>query len=199
MADIKNLIRYRIFTFFSIILSLGPICISASENPAFSNNSLSSEEQAVLKQVVSYLSQHSLSPLLEGGESDYAHLDFIKDSYDNITHTLGMITQGNKSYIALFSINKTLGEITTNLSYITTDNPISPILFADIAPLAATFLTKDPSDFYVFIERQASPNLPDESKVQKWSFFNQQETAELLVTLTKDGQGGTYFNIERSH
>lgn len=200
MKTINKLLRCKML--FSILFCFGPICcISAAQNQTSQNSfsSLSSEENTVLNQIVSYLSQHSLSPFFRGGESEYAHLNFIKDSYNNNTHALGMVTQGNTSYYTLFSINKKWfwSELKTDLVYITTDTPLSPVLFTDITQLAAAFLPKDPSNFHVFIERKEDPNLPNESKLQKWTFFNQQESAELFVVLTEDGRGGTYFDVKR--
>lgn len=193
----QKLLRCKML--LSILFCFGPICcISAAQN---SFSSLSSEENTVLNQIVSYLSQHSLFPFFKDVESEYAHLDFIKDSYNNNTHALGRIIQGNSSCFALFSINKGwfFGDVKTDLVYITTDHPISPVLFADIVKLAAVFLPKDPSKFHVCIEKEENPNLPNEAKLQKWTFFNQQEIAELFVVLTEDGQGGTYFDIKTSN
>lgn len=175
--------------------------MSATQNQTSQNsfNSLSVEENTVLNQIISYLSKHSFSPFFRGGKSEYTHLNFIKNSHNNNTHALGIVTQGNTSYYTLFSINKKWfwSELKTDLVYISSDVPISPILFKDITQLAATFLQKDLSKFHVFMEKKEDPSLPNESKLQKWTFFNQEEMAELLIVLTEDGQGGTYFNIKR--
>ena len=201
MKAIKKLLRCKML--LSILLCFGPICgISAEQDHTSQNNfnSLSSEEKTVLNQIVSYLSQHSLSPFIRGGEFEYTHLNFMKDSYNNNTHALGILTQGDASCYALFSINKKWfwSEFKTDLVYISTDHPISPVLFADIAQLAASLLPKDPANFHVFIEKKEDPDLPNEFKLQKWTFFNQQESTELLVVLTEDDQGGMYFNIYKT-
>lgn len=179
----------KVLLFLSAILSFSPIFAEPSA-------ALTSEESATVKEIVSYLSEHSLSPYLQGGKSEYFHLGFIKDSYNNNTHALGMIKRGNDSYATLFSIHKSWfwNQVTTDLMYITTDCLISPVLFEDVARVAAALLEKDPSQFHVFIEKQSS-HLPEESTLQKWTFFNQQESKDVFVVLTDDGKGGTYFEV----
>lgn len=195
MNTISQFFRSKIM--FSILFCFGPICSMSAEQNQSSQNDFSSN--VVVNEIISYLSSHSLFPFLTSGQSEYAHLDFIKDAYNNNTHALGLITQGNASYYTLFSINKQWlsSELQTELVYLSTDRPISPVLFRDVVIGAAPFLPEDASDFHVFIEREEDPNLPNESTLQKWTFFNEKEKRELFVVLTEDGQGGTYFEVKR--
>lgn len=153
-------------------------------------------EEAIINAVVSYLKEHSLSPYFSGGKCEYAHLGFMKDSYNNNTHALGMIEQGDSSCISLFSIEKSWywHEVKAALVYLTTDEPISPTLFEDISRTIISSSEKDLTFFHVLIEKQDS-NAPQGSKLQKWIFFNDKESEEVFVVLTDDGRGGTYFKI----
>ncbi len=75
------------------------------------------------------------------------------------------------------------------------DEPISVQLFADIIDSAAGFLKNVRSDYRLFIKKEDDISLPKGTKLQKWIFFNQEEFITLLVTLTDDGYGGSYFSI----
>lgn len=179
-----KIIGHRAFLFLLAIASLSSLF------------ALTTEEETTVKEIVSYLSEHSLSPYFQGGKSEYTHLGFIKDSYNNNTHALGVVQQGDNSCITLFSIQRTWlwNEIKTDLIYLTTDDPISPVLFENVAHLIISSSEKDLTDFHVFIEKQDA-HAPQGSKLQKWTFFRGEDHTEAFVVLTDDGHGGTYFKI----
>ncbi len=158
--------------------------ISAAEPPS---------TQETEKKIVSYLSSHSLVPLIGEGEFQYYFLGLI-EGYPGSTFAMGNITKDKVSYNALFMMKN--GSRQADLAYLTTDTPLSPRLFADILPGALALLSKE---FFNLPPLIVPLKKGKGVHYQKWIFCSKKNQAELFVRLTDDGKGGTYFDVSKSN
>ncbi len=194
---IKHVFRRCVVLF--AVLSLSPISSSAVEKQ-LTWEYFSPDQIPITNQIMSYLSAHSLSPVLSEEQGNIRHGAIMQ--YPDRSNYLASaeICQGKNTYLTLFSAQKGWfwNSFTVDLIYITTDELISPEQFDSAVDFIAHLLSLNLSDLHVLIEKQESSHLPSESKLQKWSFFNDKGCSfSTPIILTTDAQGTIHFSIPR--
>lgn len=162
--------------------------LNAGENFDQKSHTQQSEE-AIFNNIVQYLSTHSLDPYIKEGKAKMFPLGKSDGAI------IIQIQQNNNSYKAMFIVNQ-YNQLNPQMLYMMKeqDQLISPRLFKDIMAMTKnTPQIQKLSPFHVYIEKI---NGVDNRVIQKWTFFTPLEKAELLIHLTPDGKGGTYFAIQ---
>lgn len=180
---------------FLIFSTTGSITASECQIEFNTNDHCSMTDNEIEEEIKYYLSNNSLYPILTDNQMKYEIIDIFEDSNKSIVYTAGMLSEGENSLITLFSIQKNWFWNTTELVYMTTDIPPSPLLFTDICLTAASVLPKSPSNYHVLIQKVENEEISAETKLQHWIFFNRQECIELLLILVDDQHGGTDFAV----
>lgn len=174
-------------------LPFRPISAYYSGQPPFEESwQYSIPSSDVAQQIGAYLSTHPLYPVFYNVDS-FDVIDIGEDHGSQAMYVLGMLTEAERSALALFSIQRGWMWNETQLVYLTDDTPLSQTLVRDITLHAELFTQMDLSDYRLFIER--IEDYTSETTFQKWVYFNQHEYFELLVTLVVDEHGGTYFSV----
>jgi hypothetical protein len=104
-------------------------------------------------------------------------------------------TQIDKTLKAAFKIIRNIknNNVDVKLLYIS-NNTISSILFFDILSLAINQMKAySLKNSLIFIDN-VHDNVEGE-RSQKWTFFNENNKEDLIVVLTPDGKGGTFFKL----
>lgn len=195
---IKTSFQYaiQICALFLLIGAFSPVSGLENYSGSDSTRPWYAKDQ-VSHKIVSFLSTYHL-PLFAEGESTYTLLGYEHHSF-NTAYVFGKAAQDKIAYTTMFSVKRPWlwGDIETHLDYITTDAPISPTLFNDVVLGATPLLPKTLSDFHVLIQKLGEDHFPKKSTHQVWTFFNSEADIQLLVTLTEDGRGGMYFDVQR--
>ncbi|NGX56390.1 MAG: hypothetical protein K1060chlam5_00628 [Candidatus Anoxychlamydiales bacterium] len=185
-----SFINYSILIFFLFLI---PISSKASEcQIIFEQNNISSMNDSEIKEEISsYLINNSLCPVLINDEIKYKITGIFENS--GIVYTLGTLSQGETCLYALFSFQKGWIWTMTNLLYMTTDIPQTPLLFKDICDSVQFYLPKSLSNYHVLIQK--SPKSSTKNNLQLWTFYNKDQWIEFMVMIVDTPDGGTDFAI----
>ncbi|MFA6118815.1 MAG: hypothetical protein WCT85_05455 [Parachlamydiales bacterium] len=163
----------------------------------------------VQKKLADYVSTYSLYPYILPGKVEMVIDFYLEDKVENKDLAMRFIQvslyQEKKSIKGMFAVltNKSTKENTIDLCYLTNDQLMSPTLFYDIMSFPGLFAAqpkaidkfKEKGKVFVFIEFIKKFN---NGRLQKWVFFNSDNTIAVNVRLTDDGIGGTFFDITES-
>ncbi len=194
---VKSFPKIRILCYLSLNFFLFsiPAFLKASECQIIfnENNTSSMKDSKIKKEISSFFINHCLSPVLTNKEIKYEITKVFEDS--NAIYTIGILSQETNCFYALFSFqtNWFRTRTTTQLLYMATDIPPSPLLFRDICSFAQFFLPKSPSNYHVLIQKFA--NSLNKVNKQLWTFYNTDEWIEFIVTLVPTPDGGTDFML----
>lgn len=183
-----------------VLLALVPGLAFAS--PESENRWFLSHQNNVLHAVKDYLETYTLRPYLTEAPMDFVLGGMTPTVYDNEAFfskfIFGTISQGARTYHAMFSISKDKAtyEVSAYLMFLSNAHPISEVLFSDIANaifVNSAHTSRIPNHANLFIEKLRTTY--SGSTEQAWHFYSRTSKYTINVTLTPDGQGGTYFNI----
>jgi hypothetical protein len=168
------------------------------ESEWFENN-----KAIIANSISNYLSTLSLEPILEVGKYDYQLISLenilaketnLKGSFSTAI-LIAEFTQKDKTFKAAFKIIRNIknNNIDVKLLYIS-NTTISSILFFDILSLAINQVKAYSLENSLIFIDNVHDNVEGE-RSQKWTFFNENNKEDLIVVLTPDGKGGTFFKL----
>lgn len=159
------------------------------------------------QKIQTYLDEEDIAPWLRGKDLVFQRrgltLGVFKTSVGLITFFEGAIIQESTSYRAIFKVLKQSDtkEVHVDLLFFTNRRPISIQLYHDIMNFPGLWFVVNADDIFAEGEKvhcyieTLSPN--GENSSQRWHFYRGDIDRSCIVRMNPDGQGGTYFSVER--
>lgn len=193
---IRSLLPLSVFSLFFLFFIL-PTSLKASNCLVTfkTSNTSSIINKEIEEEIQSYLMSNSCFPVLTNSDIQLEITRIFEES--GIIYIFGDLSQEENCLITLFSIEKGWFWTTTNMLYMTTDIPQTPLLFRDICSLAQAALPNGLSNYHVLIQKLKIPKPPNGGSLQTWAFYNLGEWIELIVLTIPTSDGGTDFAVIR--
>jgi len=154
-------------------------------------NTSSMNDSEIKKEISSFFMNNSFYPVLTNSEIKYEITGVFEDS--GIVYTLGALSQDTNCLYTLFSFQKGWFWTTTELLYMSTDVPPTPLLFRDICYSIQVVLPRRLSNYHVLIQKLENPS--KEGNMQLWVFYNKDEYIKFIVKIVATPDGGSDFII----
>lgn len=191
---IRSLLSLSILSLIFLFFIL-PTSLKASNcHVTFKTSNASSIiNEEIEEEIQSYLISNSCYPVLTNSDIQFEITRIFEES--GTIYIFGALSQEENCLITLFSIDKGWFSTTTNMLFMTTDTPPTPMLFGDICFLAQAALPNSLSNYHVLIQKLENPKPPIGGKLQTWTFYNLVEWIELIVVAIPTSDGGTDFAV----
>lgn len=184
----------KITLLFSIFLLMLLPANSLFAKNLFNFTSPPNEED--LNLVSDYLSKNSFYPLFEKADSEFNLIGIEDSKIDNITYIFGVISQPDRNYLAVFSIQSGWFSKKIDLVYLTNTSTLhTPQQFNKIHQMITKSLPNHSENSYLFISMDENTNPPSIS--QSWYYFNAWRTYKFTVTFHDGNLDGNDFSITK--
>ncbi len=200
--------KFGALTAFMFLLIGCPFLVASTNiKPKQNETSIPTAAEFTTCIIQDYLPTIHLEPIFTKDKIKYTHIGFPIYESEDIALSLGVISQGDRAFKAMFSLKKkaTLRSLfQIELLYLVEEEILNFQLFEDIMKGFSQIAGLNKDDFQVLVLKMDPSIFSEKAKTDpyfsdaqylSWTFFNPTEMKKFLVITKPDGQGGSHFSI----